>query len=400
LSFIGPATGLLLSAQVQKAAFALVQTEAGSSPTEPGGDPEATIGIEARAGLALRVDTLRSSLSARGSPRIYYQSPNVGDLERPLLLGQGDATWSYRIRPQLDWLTNATISYGEVDYLNAGVVLDTPAQNLPEPVLTMLSVRARSGFNYQITNRYSLEGAIVGDHTGYPDSAEDSLHDSTGGGIEIASLYALSLRDTMVFPLLGRYDVVSDSPDWLTVAAGIGYRRLLDARTRFDVGAGVAAAKPEGGDTQFFPRGALMLERRLIEAQSSTLTNNVSLNLDARLDPTLGEVRSTLALDIGLTGSVREKFTQRLSVQASTPAFDSEDEDDAQPEATTLSANGAVGYRVSDGFLLETGVRYSTRGTDFGTSDADFGDRQIFWFLGFRAAVNLGPSDTSPAWAL
>jgi hypothetical protein len=111
-----------------------------------------------------------------------------------------------------------------------------------------------------------------------------------------------------------------------------------------------------------------------------------------------------VVLDIGLSGSIRRKFTQRLTVSGSTPAFqpeeEGENENDVEAEATTLSANGALGYRLSDGFQLETGVRYSTRATDVGTSNADFTDQQIFWFFGFSAAVNLGREDTSPDWAL
>jgi hypothetical protein len=394
----------LLSAQVQSAAFAVVHAEAGSSPREPGGDAEATVATELRPGLALRVATPRSSFLAKASPRMYYQTPHVGELERPLFLGQGDAIYSLQLAPRLRWLTTAAASYGEVDYLNTDLVLDTPAESVPEPVMTVLNLRARTGFDQLLTTRYSLEANAFVEHTSYGETSAESLPSSTGVGLELTQLHALSPRDTILFPLFGRYSFISDDPDWITVAAGVGYRRVLDPRTQFDGGVGVAAAKPEGGDTRILPRGMLAIQRTLLERAASTLINRVSLALDTPLDPTLGEVRSVVVLDIGLTGSVGRKFTQRLAVSGSTPAFqpevDESEEGAVEAETSTFSANGALGYRLSDGFQLETGVRYSTRASDFGTSDADFTDQQLFWFVGFSTAVNLGGERSSPDWAL
>jgi hypothetical protein len=393
---------LLFSAQVQKAAFAVVHAEVGAASTEPGEEAETAVATEVRPGLAFRLTTPRSTASLRVSPRLYYQSPNVGELERPLLLAQAESSAAYQLRPDLSWLSSAGIAYGEVDYLSATVVLDSPvAQNLSEPVMTLLTLRASTGLNYVITNRHAFGATLVVDHMSYGNDSTENRPDTTTSGVDLVQTYALTPRDALLFPLLLRYSSVSDNPDWLMVGAGLGYRRLLDRRTQFDAVAGISAAKPDDGETRFFPRGMLSLQRIILEREDTTLSNRVMLALDAVLDPTLGEVRSVFTADVALMGSVGSRFTQQASLTASTPAFEEEDEDDP-PElaATTVAANAMLGYRLSDGFQLETGIRYSSRAQDAFTPDAEFVDGQLFWFVGFRAAVNLGADDQSPDWAL
>jgi hypothetical protein len=401
LSLVGSATGLLFSAQVQKAAFAVVHAEVGASSTEPGGEAGTAVATEVRPGIALRLTTPRTSATVTVSPRMYYQSPNVGDLGRPLFLAQADSGLVYQLRPELTWVTGAGVSYGEVDYLSATVVLDSPvAQNLSAPVMTLLTLRARTGLDYLMTVRHTFSAALVVDHTDYGEGGGESQPDNTTSGADLVQTYALTPRDSLLVPLLLRYSAVSDSPDWLTAGTGLGYRRALDLRTQFDAAAGITAAKPDDGDTQFFPRGLLSLQRTILARESSSLTNRVSLALDAVLDPTLGEVRSVFTLDAALTGSVRSKFTQQASVGASTPAFEDEDPDRPELAATAVSANAMLGYRLSEGFQIETGVRYSARAQEAFTADAQFTDGQLFWFVGFRTAINLGLDDQSPAWAL
>lgn len=401
LALVGSAAGLLFSAQVQKAAFAVVHAEVGAASTEPGEEAETAVATEVRPGLAFRLITPRTTASLTVSPRMYYQAPNVGDVNRPLFLAQADTGIVHQLRPELSWLTTAGVAYGEVDYLSATVVLDSPvAQNLSEPVMTLLTLRATTGLNYLITSRHTFGATLVVDHMSYSEDNAENRPDNTTSGVDLVQTYALTPRDALLFPLLLRYANVSDNPDWLIAGTALGYRRALDRRTTFDAAAGASVAKPEDGDSRFFPRGMLSLQRIILEREDSTVTNRMTLSLDAVLDPTLGEVRSVFTADAAVMGNVGSRFTQQVSLNASTPAFEEDDPENEDLAATTVAANAMLGYRLTDGFQLETGIRYSARAQDAFTPNAEFVDGQLFWFIGFRTAINLGADEQSPDWAL
>ena len=179
---------------------------------------------------------------------------------------------------------------------------------------TAIAVDAESGVVIQLRPRAQLEAGAVVSHTkpiGF--RAERTFPESTGVGIDLTQIYALSARSTIGFPIRPRYYFVSPGPDWMTLALGAGYRRQLDSITTIDALAGLQLAKVDGQSTSVFPRARLGYEHILFQRADTTVANRLQAYLDASLDPAIGDVRPTF----GVMAELRSYFANDWMTEVS-----------------------------------------------------------------------------------
>ncbi len=404
LQTLGSLAGLLIfgSAQVDGTLFARARTEVGSAPPAPDQENETVFATELRPGGTLNIETGRSQLLLGVEPRIYYRTPNLVGLDRPLLLYQANARYRRELSTRVRWINIVAASYGEVDYTSPDLAFTatTLPSDLGIAVIKRLTLDAESGFVLQLRPRAQLEAGAVVSHTkpiGF--RAERSFPESTGVGIDLTQIYALSARSTIGFPVRPRYYFVSPGPDWMTLALGAGYRRQLDSITTIDALAGLQLAKVDGQSTSIFPRARLGYEHILFQRADTTVANRLQAYLDASLDPAIGDVRPTFGVMAELRSYFASDWMTEVSLTGDTTTTSSRSDVASQGE-TIGTARATLGYRLINELRLETGVRFSTRAANLFESDVEFSDEQVWGFLGITALLDFGRTLPGGAWTL
>ena len=387
---LGPAVSLLLAPRMEQAAAVDTRAEVGSVARVPDGDPETTFATEIVPSVALRFTTPRSALEFLVDPRLYHRTPNLGDVGRPLVLGRAGIGHRYDLRQNLISSSSVRASYGEVDYTNPGIAFENPvAGELPDPVLRTLTVQGATGLGYRFTERHDLGVRAFVDHTEARGVVveENDLPVTTSLALDVVQRYRLDPRTSIGFAIRPEQRYISPGPDFLLLSARFGYERMLDQRTNLAAWGGTVLVKQAGESTQVLPSAMLSVERIVVQRLLSRVINRFAVTLDAPLDPSTGEVSSTLGLEAALTSSFGEHWSLSSSVAGSTQL----DEPDAptQVAETSAAASLALGYRVSPNVLLESGARYSTRLENAFSSDPETLDPQTWLFLRLLIEVEL-----------
>jgi len=394
---LGPAVSLLLAPRMEQAAGIDTRVEVGSVAPEPEADPEATFATELVPSVAFRFTTLRSALELRADPRLYYRTPNLGDVERPLVVGRAGIEHRYDLRQNLVSSSSVRATYGDIDYTNPGVAFDNPvAGELADPVLRALTVQASTGLGYRFTQRHDLGVRAYVDHTEARgvQLEENDLPVTTSVALDVVQRYRLDPRTSIGFAVRPEKRYISPGADFLLLSTRFGYDRMLDQRTNLSAWGGTVLVKQNEESVRVLPSAMLSLERILVQRLLSRVINRFVATLDAPLDPSTGEVSSTLALEASLTSSFGEHWSLSSGVAGSTQL----DEPDIPNQAaeTSFAASVALGHRFSSSFLLEGGARYSTRLEDAFGSNPETIDPQAWAFLRLLIEVELQGTDTQP----
>lgn len=387
---LGPAVSLLLAPRMEQAAGIDTRVEVGSVARVPDGDPEATVAAELVPSVAFRFTTPRSSLELLVDPRVYHREPNLGDVQRPLVLGRAGIGHRYDLRENLAWASSVRASYGEIDYTNPGIAFENPvAGELPDPVLRTLTLQAATGLGYRFTERHDLGVRAVVDHTEARGVVveDNDLPVTTSVAVDVVQRYRLDPRTSIGFMVRPEQRYIDPGPDFLLLSARFGYDRMLDQRTNLSAWGGTVFVKPTNESVRVMPSALLSVDRILVQGLLSRVVNRFAVTLDAPLDPSTGEVSSTLGLEAALTSNFGEHWSLSSSVAGSTQL----DEPDTPNQAaeTSVAASLALGYRFSRNVLLESGARYSTRLEEAFSTDPETIDPQTWAFLRLLIEVEL-----------
>jgi len=406
LPLLGGLTSLVVPAsvaQVENAVFAHVRAEAGSAPRSPGADPEGALALELQPGAALRLTLPRSQLRLVASPRLYYRTPNLADVDRPLFLVQADADYTYDFDPRTRLASKLDVSYGEVDYTNAPAALGTPlAGELEQASLEVLNVNVEGTLTFQLRPRHTLSVGALAHHTDDVGvEASSAFPTTTTVGVELAYGYALDERSTLSFPVQPRYYFVDPGSDWFSTAFNAAFVRQLDLRTTVDARGGLVLVDTRDSALSVYPSAAASIERVVLERRGTRVTNRAGVVLDANLDPTIGEVRPALGVELSALSYFGPRWSAGLSLSAYTNTTTREAaEEEPTTDDTTLSSTLSAGYRVGMDAWLDFGARFYLRGTNIIEDDFDVVERQIWGFVTFRIAVGIGELQSEAGWAL
>ena len=397
LLMLGPAVALF-SPRFEQAASIDARAEAGSAAQRPGDDPEATFAAELIPGIALRLTTPRSRLELQLDPRLYYRNPNLGDVERPLVLGRAGLAHGYQATRNLLWSSRVRAAYGELDYTSTDLAFAAPvAGELPDAVLTTLSVQGATGIGYRFTERNDLGVEAAIDHTESRGSTTNTdLPETTSVSVTVGQRYLLDQRSSITFAVRPEQRYVSPGSDFLVLANTLSYARALSQRTRLDAAAGVIWVKETEESVEALPSALLSLEHVVLRRRFSQVTNRFRAALDAPLDPSTGDVNPALSVEAGALSSFGEHWSVACSVAGST-LLTERDDAPVEDADTSISASGSMGYRFSENAQLEWGVRYQTRLQDAFGSNAETVDPQTWAFLRLLVQVELGPAGEAPA---
>jgi len=401
---LGGLTGLVVPgsvAQVENAVFAHVRAEAGSAPRSPGAAPEGAFALELRPGAALRLVVPRSQLRLAISPRLYYRTPNLAGVERPLFLAQGGADYTYEVDPRTRFQSNLGASYGEVDYTSAAEALGTPLTGeLRDASLEVLNVNVEGTLSFQLTPRHTLSFGALAHHTdNIGVDSTTSFPTTTTLGIDLAHAYTLDERSTLSFPVQPRYYVVEPGADWLSTSFNAAFVRMLDPRTTMDAAVGLILVETSDAPLSVYPRATAAVQRVVLERRGTRVTNRAAAVLDASLDPTIGEVRPAVGIELSAQSYFGTRWSAGLSLSAYANTT-TRDAEDATTDDTTLSSAISAGYRVAEDAWLDFGARYSLRGSNLTADDFDVIERQIWGFVSFRIAIGIGELESNAGWAL
>jgi len=429
LPALGALGGALLlgSVDVDQAVFARAEVAAGSAPPAPGEAAEPALSAELRPGAALRLRSERSSLTLRLEPRFHYRTPNLANLDRPLVLLRTDASYLHALTPRLAHRTNVSATYGEVDYLDLDLSFgDTaPTRELRDPVITRFSTDAQTGFAWQATRRYEISVDAV---ASYQVELEEDQQTPAGSGspapaigqpetlavgIDVIQEYELDERSVLRLPVSPRYYSVTPGNDQIAVAVDVVYRRLLEPRATLEIGAGAAFVKdvegecdrladpecerPEEADPlAVLPRASVGYQRVLNDASRRRSVLRLRAALETPFDPILGDLRPLASVEAGHDRELDRDWSLSFVLQAATVTT-ADPLADGSAESTG-AATALANYRIAPWMLFDFGTRLSTRASHLAADSFELTETQVWGFCGLTVVFAASSSDHD--WAL
>lgn len=402
--FVLGAFGTGVFGSVDHAVIARAEIAAGVAPEVPGADPEPTLTAELTPGVGLRARNERTSFVVHASPRFHYRVPNLGDVERPLVLGRGGLRETHRVSEVVTWSAAVDGAYGEIDYSNTLLAFDTPvARDLFDPIVEVRAVDGTTELEWRLTETQVLEIALVGGYTRLVTEDAQALPETTMVGLDLVQRWQLDEVSSLSVPLSPRYFDVEPDPDTLSVSLQVLYERLLSRRDTLTAAGGFTVLKQEDRETEALPRGALSLSSVVHQRPGFRLTNTIAAGLDVVLDPTLGELRPVAQLSLMERAELGTSWTVSLEAQGFTSAT-REPLLETDPELarfdrgeTDLRASLLAAHRAASWLRLDFGVRASTQASHFAARDFRFIDEQIWVFAGMTLLVGIGSAET-PDW--
>jgi hypothetical protein len=392
LAVVGALSGGILAAPaIDTAMIAQEETSIGYAPAGPTGERHPTLVMEGTPALVVGVRTRRTLLELVMGPRIYYRTPNLAGLQRPLLLARASARHSYLLDSQLTWATRVSAEYGEVEYSSARLLFSSPVSRpADQAVIKSLDLAGETGFSWNATRTYQLSLAAVGGYTQPLGGEEqDSFRTTVSGGGDMNHRFRIDRRSSVSTPGNYRYFSV-EGPDWTAVTQSLGYDRLLSLKTTMAAAVGGTAIWRIGESAQVFPRGTFAIERVVHESRQVRLTNRFAVSGDATYDPLLG----TLYPIVGLEASLASAFQTGWSVVVSATAYTPVTADPVTPDGADSAAgiSATVGRRLSEHWSIDFGARQSTRATHLGVAPfaLSSGETWVFSRLTFTVSTMSG----------
>ena len=387
----GAPAGVPLLAHVGTVLSVRAEAGAGALPPVPEAAPEPTVDALLEPGVTLLGTTPRANSSLSFTPRLYQREPNFTGVERPLLLGRAAASYGYRVTRRMRWLSLASLTYGEVDYANVSLTFNTPlAARLEDPVLTAFTAEAQTGFAWALSRRsdLSVSGVFVNyQPTGSQDVTQNPA--SVGAGFDVSYGFRLDRRSALSVPVGYRKFWVNPGDDSEVAMASLGYTRKLDARTQIEGQAGIGVELVEG-ERHPYPRAMLAYDKLIHQRRNARVSNRISASMDARFDPTAGEVRPTAALEAALRGALGTSWGVFFSLAASTALTSEPLLDDSLD--STLAARGGAAHRFNRNLSLDFGVDVGARASHFNADEFRTSDERIRAFIGISAVTEFGSS--------
>jgi hypothetical protein len=389
---------------LDQAAFVRTEVAAGIAPPIPNTEPEETITAELLPGYGLRERSERSSFVLRLLPRVYFRHPDLGDVDRPLVLARAGAESSYRVTELLTWNSSANAAFGELDYASTRLAFASPvARNLSDPVVDVRAADGQTALSWRATETYTLDVAALGAYTVLSGDSELNLPTSTMVGLDVAQRWQLDPVSTLTVPVSPRYYDVTNDRNTASVSLQAVYARQLSLRDSLTASAGATLLREEGYDPEVLPRAVLSLDTVAYQSPGLRLTNSIHAGVDVLFDPALGELRP-IAL---LSWSERAEIGTRWTVTVTAQGFTSADPDplSGSAEADALAEQGetefggslVAAHRANAWLRLDFGVRGSTRASHWASDDFEFIDEQIWVFTGVTLLFGLGTAET-PDW--
>lgn len=166
-----------------------------------------------------------------------------------------------------------------------------------------------------------------------------------------------------------------------------------------DAAVGLILVETSDAPLSVYPRATAAVQRVVLERRGTRVTNRAAAVLDASLDPTIGEVRPAVGIELSAQSYFGTRWSAGLSLSAYANTT-TRDAEDATTDDTTLSSAISAGYRVAEDAWLDFGARYSLRGSNLTADDFDVIERQIWGFVSFRIAIGIGELESNAGWAL
>ena len=387
----GVPAGVPLLAHVGTVVSMRAEAGAGVMPPVPEAEPEPTVDALFEPGVTLIGSTPRANSTLSFTPRLYQREPNFTGVARPLLLGRAAATYGYRITRRVRWLSLVGVTYGEVDYANVGLTFDAPlAARLEDPVLTAFTAEAQTGFTYAVSRRSELgvSGVFINyQPTGDGDATQNPA--SVGAGFDVSYGWRLDRRSAFSLPVGYRKFWVDPGDDSEVAMASLGYTRQLDTRTQIEGQAGVGVELVQG-ERHPFPRAMLAYDKVIHQRRDAKVTNRISATMDARFDPTAGEVRPTAALEAALRAALGTSWGVFFSLAASTALTSEPLLDDSLDSA--MSARAGAAHTFNRDLSLDFGFDLGARASHFNADDFRTSDERLRAFIGISAVTEFGSS--------
>lgn len=386
----GAPAGVPLLAHVGTVLSLRAEAGAGTLPPVPEADPEPTVDALLEPGITVLGSTERSSSSLALTPRLYQREPNFTGVSRPLLLGRLGASYDYLLSRRLRWLSSAGLSYGEVDYANLGLTFNTPlTTRLEDPVLTAFTAEAQSTLSWAASRRSTVDlSAMFTTYEPTDDTDVAGRPASMSTGFDASYSWELNRRSTLSLPVGYRKFWVDPGDDTELAMVGVGYSRDLDARTQIEGLAGLGVELVEG-ERHPFPRALLAYERLISQQRDARISNRIAASLDARFDPSAGEVRPTAALEAALRAALGRKWGVFFSLAGST-AVSSEPLFDDSLDSAVIARAGAA-HRFSRNLSLDFGIDVGSRASHWNADPFRWSDERVRAFVGISALTEWNP---------
>lgn len=409
---LGALGAMPLLGSIDTRANALVAAEvaAGHAPPRPGEEAEPVLTAQLLPRLALQLTTPRLESEISAGSRLFHRTPNLVGVERPLVLWLANAGATYAIDPRLSWVTSAGLRYGESDYTNAAIALDSDvASELDEPVVSVLGLDVQTGLAWLASERLELGVTVFADRSQrLSTEASATLPDTTSAGAQLSQTWRLDARSSLIVPLNSRYYWVSPGRDVWTGTLRTDYQRELSRRVTWTVGAGATLAKSVGDaeadededaaelgdedddeapDTQLIPEAVIAIEQTVFEAQYARVSNRFAATLSATMDPTSGELNPIAGFDASGRANLGERWSTSLALGFRTAATEDPTREGAQD--TNLGATATANYQLDTWCELHFGVRWAARGPHLSQEPFELEDEQIWGIVGLNAVIGV-----------
>jgi hypothetical protein len=405
------------AAVVEGGVGADTEVAAGRAPVDLDGPEENSIALTGTPAVGLRIHDETHTFTTTYAPRFYYRIPNPLEVRRPLVLHQIGLGYENLIDISTQWITNAHVNVGELDYTTASLVFDPQAAALQQDVAQVARVDGESTLRHSTSRRATLQLTLQGEYTtpiNTPDAVvapapteppvdptvvapvAGEILKSASGTVRPELRYVLTRRDFLTTSLRVSYQWFSNGGRFVVISPQIGWERRLTPRTTFVSSAGplyvfTLDAAP-GNDDDNFIGGGGVLELRSILSRSdgAELTGHISGTVDWFFDPLAGTSDPRATLELGAAARFGRDWT--FTPTASFSTLLREDSDGAaavleRTDATVLRAELPVRYAITRAVQFNFGGRGSLRGTRLGSDDFRLNEQLEAWvYVGLSVA--------------
>lgn len=420
-----PLAGLMwVSGQFGAYGSAVGELRVGQAPVSAGQDPRA--GVVAAVSPSAQVEYARphQQFILEYAPRLFWRQPNALGNKDILRLHVVDLSVTLDVTPTVRLVERASATYGAADY-TALTQLFAAQGNLPQ-VMNIFALSAGTGVRWDASRIWRYEAVFDVEHRevvgklpeptpGAPPGAPpptdtvqiDPSFRQTNLLLDSSAIARINRRNDLVLTVGGSDRILDNGVDIVALTPRVGWRTRLAPTTELRLAGGVTYVR-DRGSTRLVPDGAVVrpvgdisLDALLLGRRNVAWRGTAGVTLDYFVDPfsravgprAVAVARSLVLFEPSWTVGVEGLFASSLRGTPPTPTSPNLDE-------TVVSVALPVRHRVSEHFIVETGVRWSVLAPRIRADDVTFHQRQTWIYVSLTGTTRrvdewIAPRDTS-----
>lgn len=396
------------------------ETRVGEAPLQAGGGTQA--GVIAVLTPTVDGQYLGHALELRldYSPRIFWRQPNELKNNRPLVLHLANLSIAGRPARPVRLTAGGNLTAGAADYTSLSFLFGTAAQQQgqrpSDKVTDFLSVSVGAAAEVSVSRTWAVGLDARVTHRRPLGSVETPPPPMPGTPATMQQPVLLRQTTTAVTPsVLDRvsrlteasltapasYTTYDDGTAVYTASPAVGVRTRLGRQwdVRASAGIGVSHVAPGSaalGDTrtEWGPIGGVESSVAVLSKHDAALRFTLALFAEEYVDPILqiagprgnALARISALLSPEWTCAIEGTFSTSLARHPATIPNST-----LPPDETSASASLPVRYRASDELLVEFGGRWFDRGPHLAAANADFHQRQLWFYVMLTASSRRMP---------